>query len=302
MKCIICKNPKDEKDFNEEHVFPDSIGGEYKIHNVCKDCNSHLGKTIDSKFIKSGVIRAINHNLKIENKKGKVVPAFPNIVVDPNDNSIRLKPTWDNKGNLKDTEFETTMKGNIVRYDETKSLDTILFELEILYKKDRIQVLRGIEDEEEKYNKFLEIKEDFKQKYEKNEYTSSKEPIEQRFETFGEEIILESLKISYELTHDILGEEYFNDPLCEIFRDYLVKGKLDDDFEIKINFRGFKESVKNTNKFHYFVLFNINNTLVSGVILYNTFISTFIVSEDASKYNLKDMFYEIFNEPNDIYK
>ena len=46
MKCIICKNPKDEKDFNEEHVFPDSIGGEYKIHNVCKDCNGHLGKTM----------------------------------------------------------------------------------------------------------------------------------------------------------------------------------------------------------------------------------------------------------------
>ena len=69
MKCIICKTPKDEKDFNEEHVFPDSIGGEYKIHNVCKDCNSHLGKTIDSKFIKSGVIRATNHDLNIENKK-----------------------------------------------------------------------------------------------------------------------------------------------------------------------------------------------------------------------------------------
>lgn len=299
MKCIICKNPKDEKDFNEEHVFPDSIGGEYKIHNVCKDCNSHLGKTIDSKFIKSGVIRAINHDLKIENKKGKVVPAFPNIVVDPNDNSIRLKPMWDNKGNLKDTEFETTIKGNTVKYDETKSLNTILSELDILYKKDKIPVLKGIEDEEEKYNKFLEIKEDFKQKYEKNEFTSSKEPIEQHLETFGEEIILESLKISYELTHEILGEEYFNDPLCEIFRDYLLKGKLDDDFESKIIFKGFYEPINNAFNFHHFILFNINNTLVSGVTLYNTFVSIFIVSKDAKRYNLKEDKYIIFNEPQD---
>lgn len=142
--CIICKNPKYEKEFNEEHVFPDSIGGEYKIHNVCEDCNSHLGKTIDDKFIKSGAIRALNHKLKIENKNGKVVPAFPNIVIDSEDNSIRLKPTWDNKGNLKDTEFETTVQGNIVKYDETKSLNTILSELNILYKKDKIPALKEL--------------------------------------------------------------------------------------------------------------------------------------------------------------
>ncbi len=51
----------------------------------------------------------------------------------------------------------------------------------------------------------------------------------------------------------ILGEEYFNDPLCEIFRDYLVKWNLNGDFKIKINFRGFKESVK-INKFHIFLI------------------------------------------------
>ena len=61
---------------------------------------------------------------------------------------------------------------------------------------------------------------------------------------------MESLKISYELTHEILGEGYFKDSLCEIFRKCLVKGKLDDDFEKKINFKGIKESIKNANNFH----------------------------------------------------
>ena len=54
MKCIICKKDKQKEDFNEEHVFPESIGGEYKIHTVCKECNSHFGKTIDNKFINIG--------------------------------------------------------------------------------------------------------------------------------------------------------------------------------------------------------------------------------------------------------
>lgn len=53
MKSIICKKDNQEEDFNEEHVFPESIGGKYKIHTVCKECNSHFGKIIDNKFINS---------------------------------------------------------------------------------------------------------------------------------------------------------------------------------------------------------------------------------------------------------
>ena len=100
---------------------------------------------------------------------------------------------------------------------------------------------------------FFKFKEEVKEKYENNEFTSSKDPIDHVTTTFGEEIILESLKISYELTHEILGEDYFNDSLCEKFRKYLVKGKLDDDFEKKINFQGISESIKAANNIHYFI-------------------------------------------------
>ena len=299
ITCIICKKPKNEKEFNEEHVFPDSIGGEYKIHNVCKDCNSHLGKTIDSKFIQSGAIRALNHKLKVENKNGKVVPYFQDIIVNPKDKSIRLKPEFDNKGNLKNTEFETTVHGNTVRFDETKSINTLLSELDILYKKDKIPFLKGIENEEEKKKYFLEFKEQIKEKFENNEFSSSKDPIEQISITTGEEIILESLKISYELTHKILGEKYFNDPICEIFRKCLEKGKLENNIDYEINFKGVDKSISHAINFHYFILINMNNTLTSIVILYNTFISTFTVSEDSSKYDLNENYYIIFNEPND---
>ena len=293
ITCIICKKPKNEKEFNEEHVFPDSIGGEYKIHNVCKDCNSHLGKTIDSKFIQSGAIRALNHKLKVENKNGKVVPYFQDIIVNPEDKSIRLKPEFDNKGNLKNTEFETTVHGNTVRFDETKSINTLLSELNILYKKDKIPFLKDIENEEEKKKYFLEFKEQIKEKFENNEFSSSKDPIEQISITTGEEIILESLKISYELTHKILGEKYFNDPICEIFRKCLEKGKLENNIDYEINFKGVDKSISHAINFHYFILINMNNTLTSIVILYNTFISTFTVSEDSSKNKHLPLYNEI---------
>lgn len=299
MDCIICKNDKQEEDFNEEHVFPESIGGKYKIRTVCKECNSHFGETIDNKFINSGVIRALNHILNIENKNGKVVPYFKDIIVDPKNNSIRLKTFFDNKGNLKDTEFETTVQDTIVRFDESKSLNTILSELKIMYKKGKFPFPKEIENEEDKKRYFLEFIENLKEKFERNEFSSSKDPIDQISTTSEDEIKLESLKISYELTHEILGEEYFNDSLCEVFRKYLVKGKLDSDFEKKIYFKGITESIKNANDFHYFALIKIDNILFSSVILYNTFISIFIVSEDASKYNLKGSLYEIFNESND---
>ena len=121
-RCIICKEYKEESEFNLEHVFPESIGGEYTINMVCSDCNSHFGSTVDNKFLNSGVIRYLNHNKKIKNKNDKVVPSVPETIIDPHDNSIKLKTLHDNYGELKDTEFETTFKNNIVKFDESKTL------------------------------------------------------------------------------------------------------------------------------------------------------------------------------------
>ena len=121
-RCIICKEYKEESEFNLEHVFPESIGGEYTINMVCSDCNSHFGSNVDNKFLNSGVIRYLNHNLKIKNKNDKVVPSVPETIIDPHDNSIKLKTLHDNYGELKDTEFETTFKNNIVKFDESKTL------------------------------------------------------------------------------------------------------------------------------------------------------------------------------------
>ena len=87
-----------------------------------------------------------------------------------------------------------------MRFDETKSLNTLLSELTILYKKGKFPFPKEIENEEDKEKYFLKFKEEIKEKFERKEFTSSKDPINQDATTSGDEIILESLKISYELT------------------------------------------------------------------------------------------------------
>ena len=48
--CIICRTVKTI--FSAEHVFQKTIGGQYTVHNVCKECNEdRLGPNIDVPFL-----------------------------------------------------------------------------------------------------------------------------------------------------------------------------------------------------------------------------------------------------------
>ena len=132
------------------------------------------------------------------------------------------------------------------------------------------------------------LKEQVKEKYDEGEFKESKNPIDVTFETNAEEIILESIKISYELSHKILGEEYFEDELCEVFREYLVSGKLDDNLSKKINFISEVKDIENFSKLHVFCLIRYDNFLFSFVLLYGTFASIFVISENGNQYNLEN--------------
>ncbi|WP_420268046.1 HNH endonuclease, partial [Citrobacter portucalensis] len=62
--CIICRLEKDN--MSDEHVIPDSLGGYYHIHTVCRDCNSLLGTQVDTHLInnKFGELYRSHYNLK----------------------------------------------------------------------------------------------------------------------------------------------------------------------------------------------------------------------------------------------
>ena len=92
-KCIYCSEEKDE--FTKEHVFPKSFGnfGEtektwtlYK-NEVCKECNSFLGRELDIEFARNSLEGVHRHMANIDvtsqycrrdNLKATISKTFPN--------------------------------------------------------------------------------------------------------------------------------------------------------------------------------------------------------------------------------
>lgn len=68
--CIICH--RDGMELSDEHVIPDAIGGYYHIFNVCKDCNSKLGGSVDIHLLKHWVTNAARHTKGLAGKTGKI--------------------------------------------------------------------------------------------------------------------------------------------------------------------------------------------------------------------------------------
>ncbi len=90
--CIICRKEKEESDFNDEHVIPDSIGGYYHIKSVCKECNSKLGNKIDILLVEHKSIEIKRSELRIKGKKGHLPNPFNGIwKFDGTDIDVRLK-------------------------------------------------------------------------------------------------------------------------------------------------------------------------------------------------------------------
>jgi hypothetical protein len=81
MKCIICLK---EKQPSDEHIIPDSIGGNIHIRQVCSECNSMLNKTIDMPFSDCDLVRFFRSFHKIGGKRGVVQQFFAGEVVDAN--------------------------------------------------------------------------------------------------------------------------------------------------------------------------------------------------------------------------
>ncbi|OAE14122.1 hypothetical protein AZH11_01985 [Pseudomonas simiae] len=76
MECIICRKEKDAKDFNDEHVIPDSLRGYYHIKNVCTDCNSRMGNEVDAPLVNHKLSELYRFAQEIIGKSGKIPNPF----------------------------------------------------------------------------------------------------------------------------------------------------------------------------------------------------------------------------------
>ena len=67
MICLYCNKDKSPEDLSVEHGIPQFLGGKYateifKFRNVCKTCNSLLGRHVDASFARSWFVSAAIQN------------------------------------------------------------------------------------------------------------------------------------------------------------------------------------------------------------------------------------------------
>lgn len=69
--CIFCFRKNTELPFNREHIIPQNVGGNLFIDDVCRDCNSNLGRFIDIQILKyPEILKAFEHLQMPHNKEG----------------------------------------------------------------------------------------------------------------------------------------------------------------------------------------------------------------------------------------
>lgn len=72
VRCIFCKTTNPAGGFTAEHVFPGAVGGTLVIYSVCKSCNDVLGHSVDVKITDHALIAMKRMQLGLAGKTGKV--------------------------------------------------------------------------------------------------------------------------------------------------------------------------------------------------------------------------------------
>lgn len=249
-KCIICRKEKEHKEFSDEHVIPDSIGGCYHIYNVCKNCNSYLGREVDSKLVNHYFASFMRYELKIKGKTGHIPNPFDGTHILENDNETKVKLDLDEGGIPKPyllPKIKVTNEDNIKRIDITVDSND----------KDKIpEILRKIQ-KREKINQDTQIDTE-----DEPIFTEFMPHIKMQKQLDIREFKIALLKIAYEYAVDSI-EEYFKDKQARVISEFLLNADFEkiDDFFIGSGFdKEIKEPLENLFDFekkrHLLVLMN----------------------------------------------
>lgn len=197
ITCMFCGQ---EKESSKEHIIPKAIGnGSLITDDVCKDCNSALGETIDDKFVNNGLIDLKRSTYDLKGYGGNA-------------------PTPITKG--------TDEEGNTVRFDK----DLVAHYIPKITDKDGKAMI--IAESESEGRKVIKKKLERKNvpKEEIDEILKSFKPVQsddrQREFTIrmSMELLdwqLEFLKIAFEFMNKEYGDTYKQDPIGNKLRSIL---------------------------------------------------------------------------------
>ena len=290
MICIICKKELSQKDFDDEHVFPESIGGKFILKNsICKKCNHLLGSKVDSLLVDHFLIKFDRYLNKIPNKEG-VVPNIFGLGTLKDDPAKKILWKFDKKGNpiglhlYPDIQFRNSEDGLIeleIDADESYGEDFILKQV-----KKKLERL-GKNVTEEELKKYLIPM----------EHDSYQPTINYSNKIHVLEYQKAILKIAYEMAYYWLGKSYLNDTIgerlrkliysaayeelsaSECFSKYKIRGKID--FLRNMPFLEFD----NYKNHHIASIFRKDGGIYCYIRIFNLFVGFVCVSENSGLYN-----------------
>lgn len=228
MKCIICREEKDE---SEEHIIPEALGNKKLItKRVCKECNNKLGTNVDNYLTNHLIVKLIRKNEKLFGKSGKEIKICSGVETD------------------EETGLEYYMKnGNPILKPRMISSSNGHLKIEAANVKDgfdyvkKIMKRKGYSDEQI---------DDFCKDAITGE-TKLESPL-----TFKKDVIIDfskwglsAIKIAYEYAFSVLGEKYIDDEVAILFSR-----------ELKKNAYSAKQDINVSDELARFVTFPIYGT------------------------------------------
>src|SRR5574337_184740 len=223
-QCIRClkfkrwSNDPEQSEFNDEHVFPETIGGAFLIPNMCKKCNSELGKLVDTPFVNSPKILFERNRYNLTRDGRDIQNPFKGRIYESNGKKYKID--FDENGNIVRHFFPVLpSKGTVLPGEKF----TISFDV-----KDEANVPEMIQ-------KFLKRNGLSAAVYIQGEPERTHHPEEERTETSpNAPIMLGLVKIAYEFTATYIPS-YIDDELAAEYRRTLEKGEFSEKITELIN-------------------------------------------------------------------
>lgn len=255
--CIMCR---EERDLTEEHIIPECIGGSLKPKLLCKECNSSIGSTIDGPFSNTVLVQLPRQSYQIPGKSG-VVPNSFGIFGSTNHEgkelSIRL-----------DEQFRPYVKPIVTEQKTDRGLEINITvdkedegDIESILRKKITRYYRSLGMPEREIQ--TKVAQDVLNAKKAAVAVSTQPSIKYSFSINVNVLLLESIKIAYELASLEFGEIYLaNSIVAERLRSAILCQKKDNiNCSIGINFGPLKAILPGQDA-HY-VLFLHNFCVVS---------------------------------------
>lgn len=202
MKCIICNA---EKEGSKEHIIPEAMGNSKLItYKVCEECNNKLGSKVDSYLTNYIITKIIRKSLGLLGKDEKEIKIFPGMVIDENGEKYLME------GDIPKKNVNVELKNNVLHV-EAASLEEGLLAAE--------KRLRRMGKSEEEIREILST-------YKIGEKQRTQPTFIIPADINMSRYLLAGIKIAYEYTCELFGENYFEDKVAKIFRKALHKASI----------------------------------------------------------------------------